>query len=61
LLCQTWTYLTAAARTVGAVQFPGEGLELGLGGQRGFGVVGLPHPLSHGGGEVVGQPVSDIP
>ena len=42
------------------VQLTGEGLELGLGGQRGLGVVGLSHPLGHGGGEVVGQPVSDI-
>jgi hypothetical protein len=45
---------------VGAVQLTGEGLELGLGGQCGLGVVGLPHPLGYGDGEVVGQPVSDI-
>jgi hypothetical protein len=45
---------------VGLVQLTGEGLELGFGDQCGLGVGGLPHPLGHGGGEVAGQPVSDI-
>ena len=43
-----------------AVQVAGQRLELGLGGQRGLGVVGDPHPFGDGRGEVVRQLVSDI-
>jgi hypothetical protein len=46
---------------VGAVQLPGQGLQLGLGDQRVGVAVGGPHPLGHGGGDGVGEPVGHIP
>jgi hypothetical protein len=53
------------ARRVGGVPrallfLLGQGLELGLGGERGLGVVGPPHPLADRGGEVIRQPVSNV-
>jgi hypothetical protein len=45
---------------VGAVQLPGQRLQLGLGDQRVGVAVGGPHPLGHGGGDGVGEPVGHI-
>ena len=45
---------------MGAVQLPGQGLQVGLGDQRVGLVVGGPHPPGDGRGHRVGQPVADI-
>jgi hypothetical protein len=45
---------------VGAVQLPGQGLQLGLGDQRVGMVVGAAQPLGDGGSHRVGQPVGDV-
>jgi hypothetical protein len=45
---------------MGAVQFTGQCLQLGLGHQRVGVVVGATHPLGDGGGHRVGQPVRDV-
>jgi hypothetical protein len=45
---------------VGAVQLPGQRLQLGLGHQQVGMVVGATHPFGDGGGHRVGQPVGDV-
>jgi hypothetical protein len=45
---------------VGAVQLPGQALQLSLGDQRIGMVIGATYPLGDGRGECVGQPVGDV-
>jgi hypothetical protein len=45
---------------VAAVQLPRQRVQLGLSDQRVGVAVGSPHPLGHGGGHRVGQPVADV-
>jgi hypothetical protein len=45
---------------VGAVQLPGQGLQVGLGDQRVGVSVGGPHPLGHHRGHRIGKPVADV-
>ena len=45
---------------MGAVQLPGQGLQLGLGDERVGVVVGAAHALGHGRGDRVGEPVRDV-
>jgi hypothetical protein len=54
-------FAQAACRAgVGVLQFPCQRFELGFGDDRGRRVVGGPHLLHHGRGEVIGQLVGDV-
>jgi hypothetical protein len=59
-LGESFTQAAGSAR-VGAVQLAGERFKLALGEERVAVVVGGPHPLGHGRGDRVGEPVGHIP